>query len=154
MTSFHFLVQVIALSFTVACSLAATAKPALILVPGAFHQPSVYDEVKAQFSGAGYERVDAVDLPSVDNDIADVERTADTSIVTELLETRLSNDEDVILVGNSYGATNSDHGSCEAVRRPQRGLSNQVDCFGRRYLRSDRSKYLLRLTLRVPAVES
>jgi hypothetical protein len=64
----------------------------------------VYDEVKAQLSGVSYEHVDAVDPPSVGVDVADVERTADTNVVVNMLETRLSNGEDVILVGNSYGA--------------------------------------------------
>lgn len=77
----------------------------MILAPGAFHRASVYDEVKAQLRSAGYEHVDAVHLPSVGDNVADVKRTADTNVVTGLLETRLSNGEDVILVGNSYGAT-------------------------------------------------
>ena len=97
--------QVLALCSTIGSSLAETAKPALILVPGAFHRASVYDEVKAQLDGVGYEHIDAVDLPSVGDDVADAERTADTNIVIELLETRLNNGEDVVLVGNSYGAT-------------------------------------------------
>lgn len=105
MASLHSLVRVLALCSTSGSSLAATAKPALILVPGAFHRASVYNEVKAQLSGVGYEHVIAVDLPSVGDDVADVERTADTHIVVGLLETRLNNGEDVILVGNSYGAT-------------------------------------------------
>ncbi|KAF1928920.1 uncharacterized protein M421DRAFT_92046 [Didymella exigua CBS 183.55] len=83
----------------------ATNKPALILVPDAFHRASVYDEVKAQLGAAGYGHISAVDLPSGDNGIADVERTADNNIVIGLLETRLKNGEDVILVGSSYGAT-------------------------------------------------
>ncbi|KAL1650178.1 hypothetical protein SLS61_006101 [Didymella pomorum] len=58
----------------------------------------------APLSGVSYEHVDAVDPPSVGVDVADVERTADTNVVVNMLETRLSNGEDVILVGNSYGA--------------------------------------------------
>lgn len=105
MASLRSLVQVLPLFSTIGSSFAATAKPALILVPGAFHRASVYNEVKSQLSGVGYEHVIAVDLPSVGDDVANVERTADTHIVVGLLETRLNNGEDVILVGNSYGAT-------------------------------------------------
>lgn len=98
------LIQVLALCSTISSSLSATAEPAVTLVPGAFHRASVYDEVKAQLNGVSYEHVDAVDPPSVGVDVADVERTADTNVVVNMLETRLSNGEDVILVGNSYGA--------------------------------------------------
>ncbi|KAJ4384474.1 hypothetical protein N0V86_000073 [Didymella sp. IMI 355093] len=65
----------------------------------------VYNEVKAQLADVGYEHIDAVDLPSVDDDVADVERKADTNVVTGLLENRLNDGQDVVLVGNSYGAT-------------------------------------------------
>ncbi|KAJ8112105.1 hypothetical protein OPT61_g5452 [Boeremia exigua] len=86
-------------------SAASVVKPAIILVPGAFHRASVYDEVKRQLSNTGFNHIDAIDLPSVGYHVADVERTADVDIVRELLEVRLSDGEDVILVGNSYGAT-------------------------------------------------
>ncbi|KAF3049974.1 hypothetical protein E8E11_006219 [Didymella keratinophila] len=105
MASMRSLIQVLALCSTIASSLAATAKLTLILVPGAFHIASVYDEIITQLGSVGYEHVDTVDLPSVGDNVADVERTADTNIVIDLLETRLNNGEDVILVGNSYGAT-------------------------------------------------
>jgi pimeloyl-ACP methyl ester carboxylesterase len=103
--SMRSLVHFLTLSSIITGSLAATAKPALILVPGAFHRASVYDEVKAQLADVGYEHIDAVDLPSVGDDVADVERKSDTNVVTGLLETRLNNGQDVVLVGNSYGAT-------------------------------------------------
>ncbi|KZM24977.1 uncharacterized protein EKO05_0009470 [Ascochyta rabiei] len=86
-------------------STAAAEKPALILVPGTFHRASVYDEVKSRLEDVGYEYVNAVDLPSNGYGVADVERTADVDVVTQLLETRLEDGEDVVLVGNSYGAT-------------------------------------------------
>jgi len=105
MASMRSLIRVLALCSTIANSLAATAKPALILVPGAFHRASVYDEIKTQLGGVGYGHVDAVDLPSVGDNVADVERTADTNIVIDLLEIRLNSGEDVILIGKSYGAT-------------------------------------------------
>ncbi|KAF9701996.1 hypothetical protein EKO04_000832 [Ascochyta lentis] len=84
---------------------ALEGKPALILVPGTFHRASVYDEVKSQLEDVGYEHVNAIDLPSNGYDAADVERTADVAVVTKMLESMLEDGEDVILVGNSYGAT-------------------------------------------------
>jgi hypothetical protein len=83
----------------------AASKLALILVPGTFHRASVYDEVKSQLGNVGYQHIDAVDLPSNGYDVADVERSADVQVVTKLLENYLNDGEDVILVGNSYGAT-------------------------------------------------
>lgn len=105
MPSIQSLVHLLAFSSIVTSLVVATDRPALILVPGAFHRASVFDEVKSQLGKVGYEHIDATDLPSVGYDVADVERTADTAVVTELLETRLKDGEDIILVGNSYGAT-------------------------------------------------
>ncbi|KAF3033823.1 hypothetical protein E8E12_004388 [Didymella heteroderae] len=105
MASMILLVKVLAISSIIVSSLAVTAKQVLILVPGAFHRASVYDEVKAQLVDLGFEHIDAVDMPSVGNNVADVEQTADVNVVNGLLEARLSNGQDIILVGNSYGAT-------------------------------------------------
>ncbi|KAJ4319348.1 hypothetical protein N0V94_003938 [Neodidymelliopsis sp. IMI 364377] len=86
-------------------STVAASKPALILVPGTFHRASVYDEIKSQLGNVGYQHIDAVDLPSNGYDVVDVERSEDVQVVTKLLEDYLNGGEDVILVGNSYGAT-------------------------------------------------
>jgi len=82
-----------------------TNMPALILVPGAFHKASVYGELASKLRNVGYGHIDMVDLPSVGYDVTDIERTADVDAVIELLEASLNVGEDVILVGNSYGAT-------------------------------------------------
>jgi pimeloyl-ACP methyl ester carboxylesterase len=87
------------------CSAINASKPALILIPGAFHRASVYDVVKSQLGDLGYDQIDAVDLPSLGYEAGDVERTADVEVVTNLLSKRLETGSDVILVGNSYGAT-------------------------------------------------
>lgn len=105
MDSIRSLYLLLGIPFLISGSAVATDKPALILVPGAFHRASVYDEVKSQLGNIGYEHIYAVDLPSVGYDVADVKRTADVDVVTELLETRLEAGKDVVLVGNSYGAT-------------------------------------------------
>ena len=87
------------------CSVLDANKPAVILIPGAFHRASVYDVVKHQLGDAGYDQIDAVDLPSLGHEAKNVERTADVEVVTTLLSKRLKTGADVILVGNSYGAT-------------------------------------------------
>ncbi|KAF3004833.1 hypothetical protein E8E13_004304 [Curvularia kusanoi] len=102
------ILQTISLGLLLLISYAAatTSKPALILVPGAFHRASVYDTVSRQLHNAGYTHIDAVELPSLGYSATGVERTADVEAVTQLLSQRLHLDgDDVILVGNSYGAT-------------------------------------------------
>jgi pimeloyl-ACP methyl ester carboxylesterase len=79
-------------------------KPAVILIPAAFSKAAVYDIVKEQLSDAGYE-VTAVDLPSVGEQAAHVDRIPDIQVVQNVLAQRLLEGKNVILVGNSYGAT-------------------------------------------------
>jgi surfactin synthase thioesterase subunit len=86
-------------------------KPALILIPAAFSKATVYDKVKRQLSKAGYE-VTAIDLPSVGSQAAHVDRTPDIQVVQNALAHRLLEGKNVILVGNSYGATVI----CDAVK--------------------------------------
>jgi hypothetical protein len=45
---------------TVSKALALDTKPAIILVPGAFHKATVYGSVKARLYSAGYHAVDAI----------------------------------------------------------------------------------------------
>lgn len=81
-------------------------KPALILVPGAFHRTGVYGEVKSRLSDVGYDHVDMVELPSLGYDVVEAERASDADVVTGLLKGRLKDDQDdAIQVGNSCGAT-------------------------------------------------
>jgi pimeloyl-ACP methyl ester carboxylesterase len=86
-------------------------KPSIILIPAAFSKASVYDLVKAQLSTAGYETI-AIDLPSVGKRAAHVDRTPDIKVVQAALAERLLMGKNVILVGNSYGATVI----CDAVK--------------------------------------
>ncbi|KAF1843939.1 alpha/beta-hydrolase [Cucurbitaria berberidis CBS 394.84] len=83
----------------------STDKPAVILVPGAFHRASVYDQVKTSLKKSGYRHVDAIDLPSVGPLASYVDRTPDIALVRTTLVARLLQGKDVVLVGNSYGAT-------------------------------------------------
>jgi pimeloyl-ACP methyl ester carboxylesterase len=86
-------------------------KPSIILIPAAFSKASVYDLVQTQLSTAGYETI-AIDLPSVGKRAAHVDRTPDIKVVQAALAERLLKGKNVILVGNSYGATVI----CDAVK--------------------------------------
>lgn len=57
-------------------------KPAVIMVPGAFHSPEVFDKVKGQLSGENYKYLDSVALPSVGHL---VDREADIDTVKSVL---------------------------------------------------------------------
>ncbi|KAJ4990696.1 hypothetical protein SVAN01_03705 [Stagonosporopsis vannaccii] len=92
-------------SFLVSSFVEGTSKPALILVPGAFHRAGVHGEVTIKLRNVGYGYIDVVELPSVGYDVAGIERTADMGAVTELLEVMLRGGDDIVLIGNSYGAT-------------------------------------------------
>jgi hypothetical protein len=61
---------------------APLSKPAVIMVPGAFHLPQVFDKVKRQLSQANYKFLDAVALPSVGHLVG---RQADTDTVKSVL---------------------------------------------------------------------
>jgi pimeloyl-ACP methyl ester carboxylesterase len=89
-----------------------TQKPSILLIPAAFSPASVYDLVAAQLSAAGYDDVLAIDLPSVGARAAHVDRTPDIKVVQTALAKRLLKGRNVVLVGNSYGATVI----CDALR--------------------------------------
>ncbi|KAH7401447.1 Alpha/Beta hydrolase protein [Pyrenochaeta sp. MPI-SDFR-AT-0127] len=107
MSPFSFLALIFALLAlcTEATPAPTSNKPAIILVPGAFHKAFVYDKVKNLLKSSGYSNVDALDLPSVGPLAAHVDRTPDIAIVKAHLLARLARDQDVVLIGNSYGAT-------------------------------------------------
>lgn len=72
------------------------------MVPGAFHQPAVYNMVAHFLHAAGYSRTYAIDLPSVG---ALATRDWDIQSVRSILAKELAADHNVLLVGNSYGGT-------------------------------------------------
>lgn len=57
-------------------------KPAVILVPGAFHGPRAFDKVVGRLASAGYHFVDAVALPSAGQLVG---RQADVDAVKDVL---------------------------------------------------------------------
>lgn len=80
----------------------AEDRPTIILVPGAFHQPLVYDKVVDLLHNAQYHNVYAIDLPSV-GELAT--RDDDIWSVCAVLFKELEAGRNVLLVGNSYGGT-------------------------------------------------
>ncbi|KAJ4348428.1 uncharacterized protein N0V89_009802 [Didymosphaeria variabile] len=101
------------LTLLISCSLCAflnlglaadarSNKPAVVMVPGAFHSPEVFGKVTRQLAQADYEFLDAVALPSVGHLVG---RQADTNAVKSVLYKHLNAGRDVVLVGNSYGCT-------------------------------------------------
>jgi hypothetical protein len=82
----------------------SSQKPAVILVPAAFSQPTVYDQVKASLCDVRSE-VFTVRLPSVGKGASHVDCMPDIKAVQRILAQRLLQGRHVILVSNSYGAT-------------------------------------------------
>jgi len=76
--------------------------PAVLFVPGAFHQAIVYEKVIASLYRDDYRDLIAIELPSVGSLAG---RDADVAIVRRIITQKLEGGKDVLLVGNSYGGT-------------------------------------------------
>lgn len=76
--------------------------PAIVLVPGAFHQAAVYEKVIRILHRDHYDDITAIDLPSVG---AVVGREPDIEATRRVVVKKLRDGKDVLLVGNSYGGT-------------------------------------------------
>lgn len=83
--------RLVSLLFSLSCALVQggragearpPSKPAVILVPGAFHTPGVFYKVADRLAGAGYSFIDAVALPSAGQL---VDRQADVDAVKKVL---------------------------------------------------------------------
>lgn len=95
----YFLFALLVLTFSAIFEVSeATQKPAIILVPGAFHQAVVYDKVVAGLRKDGYQDAIAVGLPSVS---AINDRNKDIEAVRSVMQQQLRKNRDVLLVGNS-----------------------------------------------------
>ncbi|KAF2444237.1 alpha/beta-hydrolase [Karstenula rhodostoma CBS 690.94] len=81
---------------------ARSSDPAVIMVPGAFHSPEVFEKVKRRLAQANYKFLDTVALPSVGHVVG---RQPDIDAVKSVLYKHLNLGRDVVLVGNSYGCT-------------------------------------------------
>ncbi|PSN62653.1 alpha/beta-hydrolase [Corynespora cassiicola Philippines] len=101
--SVYFLFALLVLAFSAIFEVSEAAqKPVIILVPGAFHQAVVYDKVVAGLRKDGYQDAIAVGLPSVS---AINDRKKDIEAVRSVMQQQFRKNRDVLLVGNSYGAT-------------------------------------------------
>lgn len=77
--------------------LSSSKKPAVIMVPGAFHSPQAFEKVVSGLSKADYTFLDAVALPSVGHVVG---RDADTKAVRKVLGKELSQTQKNILNEN------------------------------------------------------
>ncbi|KAF2174877.1 alpha/beta-hydrolase, partial [Zopfia rhizophila CBS 207.26] len=78
-------------------------RPTIVLVPGAFHPSTIYDKVSENLRQTGYQRINAISLPSVGNVLAS--RQPDIDAVRNVVGKELGLGNDVVLVGHSYGGT-------------------------------------------------
>lgn len=79
------------------------AKPAFLFVPGAWHQPTVFQPLANLLSTKGYNS-SFLSLPSVGANPGLPDFSADVGALTSLINARLSQGEDLILVLWSYGS--------------------------------------------------
>ena len=81
-----------------------SAKPTVVLVPGAWHTPEHYSELIALLKAAGYDTVTAKN-PSCDSSTPDKQTVAadTTAIRNDLLVPQIDAGKDVILIMHSYG---------------------------------------------------
>lgn len=78
------------------------AKPAILLVHGAWHLPSAYDYLVPHLAKAGYE-VERVTLPSVSTNTPLPDKSQDVAAVRASIQSLAEADKDVVLVVHSYG---------------------------------------------------
>ncbi|TVY80266.1 hypothetical protein LSUE1_G006533 [Lachnellula suecica] len=78
-----------------------TSKPTIVLVPGAWHQPSVYSAVIASLSTHGYPAL-SIPLPSVGDSTQGF--SDDVAAIRNCLTELVSDGKEVVLVVHSYSA--------------------------------------------------
>ncbi|KAF2743700.1 alpha/beta-hydrolase [Sporormia fimetaria CBS 119925] len=100
-TRLLFLLSVIFL-FHVTHGSPTVRKPSIILVPGTFHRPTIYNQVVGLLRSANYQRNFPIVLPSVG---ARASREKDVAAVRTVFLGELQRGQDVVLVGSSYGGT-------------------------------------------------
>lgn len=77
-------------------------KPAVVIVPGAWHRPQHYQKVLDGLTAYGYEAV-GVDLPSVDSNPPHLTWEEDALEIRRVIAKFLDAGKDVIAVGHSFG---------------------------------------------------
>lgn len=78
------------------------SKPTFVLVPGAWHRPGYFAQIRSYLSDHGYPS-EAVTLPSVGSDPPATSIDVDTDAVEAAVRKVLDAGEDVVLLMHSYG---------------------------------------------------
>ena len=79
-----------------------TAKPHIVLVPGAWHTGECYDKLIPYLKEAGYSTT-ALTLPSVGDNPAPVSFDEDVALISSVVKNLIDSGEDVVCVFHSYG---------------------------------------------------
>lgn len=79
-----------------------SAKPTFVLVPGAWHRPAYFDQIRAYLSEHGYPSV-AVATPTVGSDPPATTMGVDIDAIEAAVRKVLDGGDDVILLMHSYG---------------------------------------------------
>lgn len=93
--------------------------PTIFFIPGAWHGPWVYDDVRSVLSNRGYETA-SVALASVGTNDASIGMLDDTAKIRSALLKLVDAGKEVIIVAHSYGgvvASNSVHGGLSIDQR-------------------------------------
>lgn len=78
-----------------------STKPHIVLIPGAWHDPSGFSEITAQLESAGY-TVHSRQLPSVGNPIPPEDFSEDIAAVQDLVTKAIGDGNDVVVVPHSW----------------------------------------------------
>lgn len=107
----------------------ASSKPTVVIVPGAWHPPSLYETFEIALDKAGYTSITA-SLPSLDSkDPQATSCSADTDAVRQLILPFIESDEkDVVVLCHSYGGMPGGGAArgLSKTSRTQRGLKGGV----------------------------
>lgn len=76
--------------------------PTILFIPGGWHGPETFDDIRKGLSGRGYDTA-AVSLPSVGANDSNVSLADDTAGIRAMLEKLIGEDKDVLVVSHSYG---------------------------------------------------
>jgi len=81
----------------------ASEKPVIVIVPGAWHDPSSFDPVSSRLRAEGYE-VAGVNLASVNSTSKpQPDFQADVDVIRAIVKAAITKGKDVVLVMHSYG---------------------------------------------------
>jgi hypothetical protein len=88
------------------------SKPILVLVPGSFHTPVVFDQIRHKLEALSY-TVLTPSLPSVGEDNAFKNWKHDTAALNAVAEPYMNQGCECVMIAHSYGATPAIAAVCE-----------------------------------------